>query len=93
MAENDPDAQQLVLEVTVAKALEAVRTGQVDLAIQDLTALRDKDPNQAEVRLGLAKAYIAKRQADRRDGRAAEGRGAGRRPTPRRSTSSASSST
>jgi len=64
MAENDLDAQRLVLEVTVAKALQAVRTGQVDQAIQDLTALRDKDPNLAEVRLGLAKAYIAKRQPD-----------------------------
>jgi tetratricopeptide (TPR) repeat protein len=64
MAENDPDAQKLVLEVTVAKSLEAVRNGQVDQAIQDLTALRDKDPNQAEVRVGLAKALIAKRQAD-----------------------------
>ena len=64
MSENDVDAQRLVLEVTVAKALQAVRSGQVDQAIQDLIALRDKDPNQAEVRLGLAKAYIAKRQPD-----------------------------
>jgi tetratricopeptide (TPR) repeat protein len=64
MAENDPDAQRLVREVTVAKSLEAVRTGQVDQAIQDLTALRDKDPGQAEIRVGLAKAYIAKRQPD-----------------------------
>jgi cellulose synthase operon protein C len=64
MAENDPDAQKLVREVTVAKSLEAVRTGLVDQAIQDLTALRDKEPNQAEIRVGLAKALIAKGQAD-----------------------------
>ena len=64
MAENDADAQKLVREVTVARSLDAVRTGQVDTAIQDLVALRDKEPNDADIRVGLAKAYIAKRQAD-----------------------------
>ena len=64
MAENDAEAQKLVLEVTVARSLDAVRTGQIDMAIQDLTALRDKEPDQAEIRVGLAKAFIAKRQAD-----------------------------
>jgi tetratricopeptide (TPR) repeat protein len=64
MAENDVEAQKLVLEVTVARSLDAVRTGQIDMAIQDLTALRDKEPNQAEIRVGLAKALVAKRQAD-----------------------------
>jgi tetratricopeptide (TPR) repeat protein len=36
----------------------------VDLAIQDLTALRDQNPNLAVARVGLAKALIAKRQPD-----------------------------
>lgn len=64
MAEGDPDAQALVQEVTVAKALSQVAQGQVDMAVQDLTALRDQNPNSAVARLGLAKALIAKRQAD-----------------------------
>src|SRR5712691_9192935 len=64
MAEGDPDAQKLVQEVTIAKSVEYVKTGQADLAIQDLTALRDKNPELAEARVGLAKALVAKRQAD-----------------------------
>jgi tetratricopeptide (TPR) repeat protein len=64
MSENDADATKLLREVSVARSLDAVRTGQVDMAIQDLTALRDKEPDQAEIRVGLAKALIAKRQPD-----------------------------
>jgi tetratricopeptide (TPR) repeat protein len=64
MAERDPDAQSLALEVKTAKALEAVRQGQVDTAIRDLTALRDQNPEAGTVRVGLAKAFVAKRQAD-----------------------------
>jgi tetratricopeptide (TPR) repeat protein len=64
MAEKDPEAQALALEVKSAIALDAIRQGQVDLAIQDLTALRDQNPTSAAVRVGLAKAYVAKRQPD-----------------------------
>ena len=64
MAEGDPDAQALVQEVTVAKSLSLVAQGQVDMAVQDLTALRDQNPNSPVARLGLAKALIAKRQGD-----------------------------
>ncbi len=64
MAEKDPEAQALALEVKSAIALDAIRQGQVDLAIQDLTALRDQSPSSAAVRVGLAKAFIAKRQPD-----------------------------
>jgi tetratricopeptide (TPR) repeat protein len=64
LAENDPDAQKLVQEVTIAKALGYLATNQADLAIQDLTALRDQNPGLAEARVGLAKAFVAKRQAD-----------------------------
>ena len=64
MAENDPEAQALVQEVTVATALSLATQGQVDLAIQDLTALRDKNPDLAAARLGLGKALVIKRQAD-----------------------------
>jgi Tfp pilus assembly protein PilF len=45
-------------------ALDAVKQGQVDMAIQELTALRDQNANAASVRVALAKAYIAKRQPD-----------------------------
>jgi tetratricopeptide (TPR) repeat protein len=64
MAEGDADAQNLVREVTVAKALGYLATNQADLAIQDLTALRDANPSFAGARVGLAKALIAKRQPD-----------------------------
>jgi tetratricopeptide (TPR) repeat protein len=64
MAENDPDAQRVLQQVTVAKALTLIGQGQVDTAVQDLTALRDQSPGAADVRLGLAKALIAKRQID-----------------------------
>lgn len=63
MAENDPEAQKLVTEVKVARALEALGQGQIDLAVQDLTTLRDQDPNSASVRLGLGRAQIARRDA------------------------------
>jgi tetratricopeptide (TPR) repeat protein len=64
LAENDADAQRLLKQVGVAKALEYVTANQSDLAIQELSALRDQDPAFAEARVGLAKAYIAKRQPD-----------------------------
>jgi len=64
MSENDPDAQRLVIEVKAAKALESLAQGQTALAVQDLTALRDENPEVPEVRFALAKAQIAQRQAD-----------------------------
>ena len=64
MAENDPDAARAVQEATVAKALVYVAQNQPDLAIQDLTALRDKNPDLALARVGLGRAYAAKRQVD-----------------------------
>src|SRR5262249_20153415 len=64
LAENDPEATRVVQEATVAKALEYVKQNQPDLAIQDLTALRDKNPDAAIVRVGLGRAYAAGRQVD-----------------------------
>ena len=64
LAEGDPDAQKLVEEATVAKALEQAAQGNVDVAIQDLTKLRDEKPSSAVVRVGLARALVVKRQAD-----------------------------
>jgi tetratricopeptide (TPR) repeat protein len=64
LAENDPEAQGLAKEVAVAKALAAITAGQIDDAIRDLTTLRDQSPDFADARVGLAKAYIAKRQVD-----------------------------
>jgi len=63
MAEGDKDAQGLVMEVKVARALEELRNGKTDLAVQDLTQLREENPESAEVRLGLARAQIARRDA------------------------------
>jgi tetratricopeptide (TPR) repeat protein len=64
MSENDPEAQKLVIEVKAARALQALGQGQTDLAVQDLTSLRDQNPESAEVRLGLGRAQIARRDAD-----------------------------
>jgi tetratricopeptide (TPR) repeat protein len=64
MAEGDPDAQRLVGEVAVAQALADLAVGQIDMAIESLTALRDKEPNLVAARIGLAKALVAKRQPD-----------------------------
>lgn len=64
LAEGDEEAQQLVQEATVAKALEQAARGNVDVAIQDLTKLRDEKPDSAIVRVGLGRALVLKRQAD-----------------------------
>jgi tetratricopeptide (TPR) repeat protein len=64
LAEHDADAQRLMRQAMVARALDTIRKGQVDLAVEDLTKLRDKEPEQADVRVGLARALIAKRQTD-----------------------------
>jgi tetratricopeptide (TPR) repeat protein len=64
MAENDPEAQALVVEVKVARALEDLGAGRTDLAVKDLTQLRDQDPNSAAIRLGLGRAQIARRDGD-----------------------------
>lgn len=64
LAENDPEAQRLVKQVSVGRALSYIAQNQLDLAIQELSALRDQDPSFADARVGLAKAYIAKRQPD-----------------------------
>ena len=64
MAENDLDAQALVLEVKVARALQELGGGNVALAEQDLTQLRDENPESAEVRLGLARAQLERGDPD-----------------------------
>lgn len=64
LSEDDPDAQRLAIEVRVARALHEADRGQVDLAVQELTQLRDQNPDSADVRLGLARAQIARRDAD-----------------------------
>jgi tetratricopeptide (TPR) repeat protein len=63
MAENDPDARELVTEVKVARSLQDLGAGQTDLALQDLTQLRDQNPESAAVRLGLGRVQIARRDA------------------------------
>jgi tetratricopeptide (TPR) repeat protein len=64
MSENDPEAQELVTEAKVGRALQDLAGGQTDLAVQDLTQLRDQNPGSAAVRLGLGRAQIARRDAD-----------------------------
>jgi len=64
MAENDPEAQALVLEVKVARALQDLRQGNHALAEQDLTQLRGEHPESARVRLALARAQLERRDVD-----------------------------
>ena len=64
MAENDPEAQALLLEVKVARVLQLLREGNSALAEEDLAQLREENPESAEVRLGLARAQLARRDAD-----------------------------
>ena len=63
MAENDAEAKQLLVEVRVARSLQDLGAGQTDLAVQDLTQLRDQNPDSAAVRLGLGRAQIVRRDA------------------------------
>jgi tetratricopeptide (TPR) repeat protein len=64
LAESDPEAQALVLEVKVARALQELREGNQALAEQDLTQLRDENPDSPEVRLGLARAQLERGDVD-----------------------------
>jgi tetratricopeptide (TPR) repeat protein len=64
MAEGDAEAKALQIEVTVAQALAQVARNQPDLALHDLTRLRDENPGSAVVRVGIAKALVAKRDYD-----------------------------
>ncbi len=64
MAENDPSAQALVLEVKVARALQELGQGNVALAEQDLTQLREENPESAAVRSGLARAQLERGDVD-----------------------------
>ena len=57
-------AKQLVDEVKIARALDDVRKGRANLAIDDLKQLRDEKPQSLEVRIGLAKAYVENREID-----------------------------
>ena len=93
MADNDPEAKGLVVEVKVARALQAVGEGQIDLAVQDLTQLRDQNPDSAH-RCAWASARRRSRAATRpRRSRSCRRRSSSTRRTPRRSTSSATCST
>ena len=82
MAENDPEAKELLTEVKAASALQSLAAGQVDLAVQDLTQLRDANPDSPAVRIALAKAQVARRDVPGRDRGAHEGDPA--RPEERR---------
>jgi tetratricopeptide (TPR) repeat protein len=64
LAPDDPEAQGLIQKAQVAKALALLRQNQPELAIEDLTQLSQQTPSSAEIRIGLGRAYLAKRQAD-----------------------------
>ena len=64
LAEGDPEVAALAVETAVAGALDYVASQKADLAVQDLTRLRDSHPDSVVVRLGLARALIATRKAD-----------------------------
>jgi tetratricopeptide (TPR) repeat protein len=57
-------AKRLVDEVKIARALDDVRNGRANLAIDDLKQLRDEDPKSVEVRIGLARAHAENREPD-----------------------------
>jgi tetratricopeptide (TPR) repeat protein len=57
-------AKQLVVEVKIARALDDVRQGRANLAIDDLKQLRDEQPKSVEVRIGLARAYFEHRDIE-----------------------------
>lgn len=64
LAENDPEVATLAVETAVAGALDFVAAQKADLAVEDLTRLRDGHPDSVAVRLGLARALIATRKTD-----------------------------
>jgi predicted Zn-dependent protease len=64
LAEGDPEVAALAVETAVAGALDFVAAQKADLAVQDLTKLRDAHPDSAVVRVGLARALIASRKPD-----------------------------
>jgi len=64
ISEDDLDAKRLNIEVTVAKALDNMARGNIDLAVQDLMLARDQNPNEPDVRLGLGKALKTRGNRD-----------------------------
>jgi tetratricopeptide (TPR) repeat protein len=61
---DEAAATQLVNEVKIARAVDDVRNGRANLAIDDLKQLREEQPRSVEVRVGLAKAYVENREID-----------------------------
>ena len=64
MAENDPEAQAMVVDLKLARALQEVGGQRNDLAVSELTRLRDQYPDSAAIRVGLGRAQIARRDGD-----------------------------
>jgi tetratricopeptide (TPR) repeat protein len=65
LAPDDPDAQALNKEVTVARALAYLSDpNQAGLAIPDLQALIQQDPESVVAYVGLAQAHLSQQQPD-----------------------------
>ncbi|MBN2371428.1 MAG: tetratricopeptide repeat protein [Vicinamibacteria bacterium] len=64
LAEGDPEAKALTRKVTVAKALMYIKNNESELAIQDLTAFCEQNPDSVEGHIGLARAQIAQNQIE-----------------------------
>jgi tetratricopeptide (TPR) repeat protein len=64
LGDNDPEAEAVKGEVTVAQALAYLAANKASLALQDLTQLRDQKPDFVPARLALARVYAVQRQAD-----------------------------
>jgi tetratricopeptide (TPR) repeat protein len=64
LAGDDPAAKRLMDEAVIARALDDVRNGRANLAIEDLKKLRDERPDSVDLRVGLAKAYLENRDVD-----------------------------
>jgi tetratricopeptide (TPR) repeat protein len=64
LAEGDPEVQAMVIELKLARALQEVGGERNDLAVFELTRLRDQYPDSAAIRVGLGRAQIARRDGD-----------------------------
>jgi tetratricopeptide (TPR) repeat protein len=63
LAENDPETKRLAHQMASEKAVADARRGQADFALADLKRLREQDPKAAELRVGIARVHMVKRDA------------------------------
>lgn len=64
MAPDDPDAQALLREATIGRALGYLGTAQAGQAVPELDALRERYPQAADVHAAIGKVQLALGQVD-----------------------------